>query len=93
MFDVVSIFSLKKTHDRGAEARAGELSDASESQIRRAGRWNTDALFTSYLTHLLLEFVRVMAGFKSVPEDFFLPRAKVESSLSLVRALWPWIDH
>jgi len=38
MFDVVSIFSLKKTHDRDAEARAGELSDASKSQIRRAER-------------------------------------------------------
>ncbi len=89
MFDAVSISSLKKTHGRDAEARAGELSDASESQIRRAGRWNTDALFTSYLTHLFLKFVRVMAGFKPAPEDFFLPRAKVEPSLSLVRALWP----
>ncbi len=93
MFDVVSIFSLKKTHDRDAEARAGELSDASKSQIRRAERWNTDALFTSYLTHLSLKFVRVMTGFKPASEDFFLSRAKVEPSLSLVRALWPWIDH
>ncbi len=77
MFDVASISSLKKTHGRGAEARAGELSDASESQIRRAGRWNTDALSTSYLTHLPLEFVRVMAGFKSAPGDFFCLKPKL----------------
>ena len=38
MFDDASISSLKKTHGRGAGARAGELSGASESQIRRAGR-------------------------------------------------------
>jgi len=33
MFDIVSIFSLKKTHDRDAEAQTDELSDALKSQI------------------------------------------------------------
>ena len=93
MFDVVSIFSLKKTHDRDAEAWADELSDALKSQIRRVKQWNTDALFTSYLTHLSLKFVWVMTDFKSISEDFFLSWVKVESLLSFIWALWSWIDH
>ncbi len=93
MFDIVSIFSLKKTHDRDAEAWADKLSDASKSQIRRVKQWNTDALFTSYLTHLSLKFVWVMTDFKSISEDFFLSWVKVESSLSLIWVLWLWIDH
>ncbi len=93
MFDIVSIFSLKKTHDRDAEAQTDELSDALKSQIHCVEWWNTDALFTSYLTHLLLKFVRVMTDFKSISEDFFLPWVKVESSLSFIWALWSWIDH
>ncbi len=35
MFDIISIFSLKKTHDRDSEAWADELSDTSKSQIHR----------------------------------------------------------
>ncbi len=93
MFDVVSIFNLKKTHDRDAETWADELSDASKSQILCVERWNTDVLFTSYLTHLFLKFVQVMTDFKSISKDFFLSWVKVESLLSFIQALWSWINH
>lgn len=93
LFKAADVKSLKKTHVRGNGAREGEINGASEHQIRRAGGWNTDALSTSYLTHLPLEFVRVMAGFKPAPGDFYLPRAKVEPPLSLVQSLWPWVDQ
>ncbi len=93
MFDVISIFNLKKTHDHDVEAWADELSDTSKSQIHHVEWWNTDALFTSYLTHLLLKFIQVMTDFKLISEDFFLSQVKVESSLSFIWALWSWIDH
>ncbi len=93
MFNVVSIFSLKKTHDRDAEAWADELSDTLKSQIHHVERWNTDALFMSYLTHLFLKFIWVMTDFKLISEDFFLLWVKVESSLSFIWALWSWINH
>ena len=93
MFDVISIFSLKKTHDCDAETQADELSDTLKSQIHRIKWWNTDALFTSYLTHLFLKFIQVITNFKLISEDFFLSQVKVESSLSFVQALWLWIDH
>lgn len=92
-FDAANVKTLKKTHTRGQGAREGEMGGVSEHQIRRAGRWNSDALTKSYLTHLPLEFVRVMAGFKPQPGDFYLPRATVEPPLSLVRSLWPWVDQ
>ncbi len=69
------------------------MSDILKSQIHHVKQWNTDALFTSYLTHLLLKFIQVMTNFKSIFEDFFLSWVKVESLLSLVQALWSWIDH
>ncbi|KAF2174917.1 hypothetical protein K469DRAFT_702412 [Zopfia rhizophila CBS 207.26] len=34
-----------------------------EANIRRAGRWNNDALINCYLTHLPRKFMRSMAGF------------------------------
>jgi Centromere DNA-binding protein complex CBF3 subunit, domain 2/Transcriptional activator of glycolytic enzymes len=94
MFDAVGIKSKKKTHLRGQGVRHAELKGSSEGQIRRAGRWNRDALTTSYLTHLPRKFVRGMAGFSpSVQGNFYLPRAKVLPPRSLEQALWPWVDE
>ena len=65
-----------------------------ESQIRRAGQWNRDALTNCYLAQLPRKFLRAMAGFK--PRglgDYYLPRAQVQPPESLVQALWPWIDQ
>ena len=93
MFKAAEVTTLKKTHGRGQGRQEAERGSVSEHQIRRAGRWNTDALSQSDLTNLPLEFVRVMAGFKPTPGDFYLPQAKVEPPMSLVRCLWPWVDQ
>lgn len=93
IYQVANVKILKKTHQRPYGAQRAELGGVSESQIRRAGRWNSDALSQSYLTHLPLEFVRVMAGFKPAPGDFYIARAKVQPSSSLVRSIWPWVDQ
>ncbi len=71
MFDVISIFSFKKTHDCDAEAQADELSDTLKFQIHYVKWWNTDALFMSYLIHLLLKFIQVMTDFKLIFKFFF----------------------
>ena len=89
MFDVVSIFSLKKTHDRDAEAWADELSDTLKSQICCVEWWNINVLFTSYLIHLFLKFIQVMTDFKSISEDFFY----LESKLSLCCLSYEHSDH
>ncbi len=89
MFDVISIFNLKKTHDYNAKAWADELSDTSKSQIHHVKQWNTDALFTSYLTHFFLKFIQVMTNFKSISEDFFC----LESKLSLHCLSYEHSDH
>ncbi len=93
MFKAAGVTTLKKTHGRGQGSQEAERGGVSEHQIRRAGRWNTDALSQSYLTNLPLEFVRVMAGFKPTPKNFYLPQAKVKPPMSLVRCLWPWADQ
>ena len=94
VFQTTNVSTLKKTHaGRGGGANEAIESGASEGHVRRAGRWNNDAMSQSYLTHLPLEFVRVMAGFKPTPGDFYIPRAKVQLPESLVRAVWPWIDQ
>ena len=49
MFQGVGIHSKEKTHSaRKQSARHAELGGVSESQIRRAGRWNTDAMTGLY---------------------------------------------
>lgn len=95
MFAGAGVKSLKKTHlPRGQGATHAELHGASEGQIRRAGRWNNDAMTGCYLTHLPRKFIRAMAGFNpSAQGNFYLPRAKVMPPRSLERTLWPWVDE
>src|SRR5262249_1999012 len=75
-------------------ARHAELNGVDEGQIRRAGRWDSDALTNCYLTHLPRKFMRSMAGFSaSVQGNFFLPRARVVPPRSLEQAVWPFVDE
>ena len=56
----------KATHaGRGSGSRIAEGLNIKEDQIRRAGCWNTDSMHRGYLTTLLREFMRGMAGFNS----------------------------
>ena len=95
MFKAARIGSLKKTHaGRSRSAQYAELAGVSEAQIRRAGRWNNDALTNCYLSHIPLEFVRSMAGFPPTQAgNYYLPRAKVHPPESLLQAVWPWVDQ
>lgn len=94
IFALANLSSLKKTHaGRKNGALEAELNGVSEAQIRRAGRWNSDALSTCYLSHLPREFVRSMAGFNPhVPGNYYLPRAQVQPPESLLHTCWPWLD-
>ena len=95
VFAGAKLSSMKKTHaGRSVGARMAELAGVGEGQIRRAGRWNTDALTNCYLTHLPRKFVRSMAGFGVTGQgDYYLPRAKITPPESLVRNVWPWVDE
>ncbi|EAS32210.3 uncharacterized protein CIMG_13776 [Coccidioides immitis RS] len=94
IYSGTGLSGLKKTHaGRAAGARHAEQVGVSEGQIRRAGRWNSDALSQCYLTNIPRKFVRAMAGFDSrTPGNFYLPRARVPVPESLERAVWPWVD-
>jgi hypothetical protein len=95
IFDRCQISSYKKTHaGRKQGAQHAELLGVSESQIQRAGRWNTDAMSNAYLSHIPRKFVRAAAGFPSSGRgDYFIPRAQVLPPDSLVRKIWPWVDE
>ena len=94
VFTEANVKSLKKTHaGRKQGAQHAETAGVSEAAIRRAGRWNHDAMSTCYLSNLPLEFVRSMAGFTPLAGNFYLPRAKVQPPPSLIDAVWPWVDQ
>jgi hypothetical protein len=95
MFAGANVMSLKKTHaGRSQGAKHAELNGVNEGQIRRAGRWNNDALTSCYLTHLPRKFMRSMAGFNpSVQGNFYLPRARILPPRSLEQAVWPFVDE
>lgn len=51
-----------KTHiGRGAGARLAEVNGASDGSIRRAGRWNQQAMEGCYLTNISRDVVRSLA--------------------------------
>jgi hypothetical protein len=95
VFDAIGLSSYKKTHlGRSQGAKQAEMEGVEEAQIRRAGRWNQDALTNCYLSHLPQKFLCTMAGFS--PEatgNYYLPRAKISPPESLRKALWPWVDQ
>ena len=95
MFTGANVTSLKKTHaGRSQGAKYAELNGVNEGRIRRAGRWNSDAMTNYYLTHLPRKFIRSMAGFSpSIQGNFYLPRAKTLPPRSLEQAVWPFVDE
>jgi hypothetical protein len=93
MFRGVGIHSKEKTHSRRKQgARHAELRGVPDSQIRRAGRWSTDALAGVYLSHLPRQFIRAIAGFSQEGKTYFLPRAQVVPDEALSSQIWPEAD-
>ena len=77
MFEGVGIHTKEKTHSpRKQSVRHAELAGVPEAQIRRAGRWGTDAMTGVYLSYLPRGFMRSIAGFPQQGKTYFLPRAQ-----------------
>ena len=93
MFQGVGIHSKEKTHSaRKQSVRHAELSGVKETQIRRAGRWNTDAMTGAYLSYLPRAFMRSIAGFPKEGKGYFLPRAREVPEEALYSKIWPEAD-
>ncbi|KAH9133191.1 hypothetical protein AeRB84_020676, partial [Aphanomyces euteiches] len=85
--------SRAKTHiGRGSGARMAELGGASESQIRRLGHWNNQALENCYLTTLPRKAMRALAGFGPEKGSFYLLRSKAIPCSNLQSKIFPWAD-
>jgi Centromere DNA-binding protein complex CBF3 subunit, domain 2 len=93
MFQGVEIHAKEKTHSaRKQSIRHSELRGVSEAQIRRAGRWNTDAMTGVYLSYLPREFMQSIAGFPQRGHAYFLPRAQETLDEALCTRIWPETD-
>jgi Centromere DNA-binding protein complex CBF3 subunit, domain 2 len=93
MFQGVEIHAKEKTHSaRKQSVRHSEPRGVSEAQIRRAGRWNTDAMTGVYLSYLSREFMRSIAGFPQRGHAYFLPRAQETPDETLCARIWPETD-
>jgi hypothetical protein len=93
MFKEVGIQSKSVTHcPRKEGPRHAELNGVPETQIRRAGRWNTDALTGAYLSYLPRAFMRSIAGWPQEGKGYFLPRAQEQPDEALCSRIWPEAD-
>ena len=93
MFQGVGIHSKEITHaPRKQSVRRAELDGVPEAQIRRAGRWNTDAMTGVYLSYLPRGFIRAIAGFPQEGKAYFLPRARETPEETLCTQIWPELD-
>jgi hypothetical protein len=86
-FISAGVVITKKTHaGRGQDARETETRDATEFDIRRARRWNSDIMSDAYLSSFLRSAIKVLAGFDvNFQANYHLPRAKEELSEELAR--------
>lgn len=89
-----SIISSSKTHcGRSGGTKIAENSGASESSIRRHGRWQTSALETSYMSDISREACRALAGFPVDSPTFFLHRAHFQPSEELKKKIFPSLEY
>ncbi|OWZ08441.1 hypothetical protein PHMEG_00019017, partial [Phytophthora megakarya] len=94
-FTALGMHSKAKTHAaRGSGARMAELVGATESQIRRLGRWNASTMEGCYLSALPREAMRSLAGFTPDRNTFFFgariaksPRAPSNTDFPVYRDL------
>ena len=67
-------------------AREAETRGATEFDIRRAGRWNSDTMSNAYLSSFPRSAIKALAGFDiNFQANYYLPRAKEEPSEELAR--------
>jgi len=58
----------------------------------RAGRWERNALILAYITQLLVEFLRKVAGFYASHGDYFPGQAQLSPPELLLSHIWLWIE-
>ncbi|SAM03328.1 hypothetical protein [Absidia glauca] len=84
----------KKTYiNCSSSARMAGNMCANVDQIRRQGRWNNTTINSAYLTNLLRELVRSMAGFPTYGRFFYLARAALNPPTNLCKKLFPAIGE
>lgn len=93
-FSFIGVAMTKKTHaGRGQGAREAETRGATEFDIRRAGRWNSDTMSNAYLSSFPRSAIKALAGFDvNFQANYYLPRAKEEPSEGLTSQVWPQLD-
>ena len=93
-FTSAGVAMTKKTHaGRGQGAREAETRGATEFDIRRAGRWNSDTMSNAYLSSFPRSAIKALAGFDiNFQANYYLPRAKEEPPEKLACQVWPQID-
>ncbi|POM67506.1 Hypothetical protein PHPALM_16482, partial [Phytophthora palmivora] len=81
-FSAHGFHSKAKTHAaRGSGSQMAELAGATESQIRRLGRWNSSSMEGCYLSALPREAMRTLAGF--YPDRHTTPPDKLQREVFL----------
>ncbi len=70
-----------------------DIQGAPDNDIRRAGRWNQEAMESCYLTSLPRQAMRVLAGFPTERGSFYIERALVDPPQSLQEKVFPEIDQ
>lgn len=91
--DFAGIKTTKVTHiSRRTGAQLAEINGADEDAIKRAGRWSSGVVESSYLTKFPMAAIRAIAGWNPQGGDFYLARY-VEVPESLQKKLYPWVDQ
>jgi hypothetical protein len=92
--DSVGLKTIAKTHvGRGSGARMAELAGADESDIRRHGRWNQQALANCYLSSINRVTCRTIAGFSPIAGNYMLQRCAIEPPEELQNQLFTGINR
>ena len=93
-FASAGVVTTKITHvPRAQGAREAETRGATEFDIRRAGRWNSDTMSNAYLSSFPRAAIKALAGFDvNFRGNYYLPRGKEEPSEELACQVWPQID-
>lgn len=93
-FKEAGIVSRKKTHaTRGSSVRKSEAAGVEENQLRRAGRWNSDAMNQSYLTNIPMQAVRASAGFNPTIGSYYTARSCLNVPTNLKIQIFPEIEQ
>lgn len=92
MLKKANVRSKKITHIfRGCASRMADLGGAAESDINRAGRWDSSAMTQYYLTTMPRMTLRVLAGFETSAGTFWLAR-DLDPPEDLERMVFPDVD-